>query len=465
MIIAPEQETIKRFGSLMDFLTFLAGRFFGFLCGWRVCVVVAERLVAARKDCSDSSFSVDLEMIRTGDEQVVVSDLWFDMMMNFAKERARLRGYRYEMQEYTRKRGQQFMENDYHMLAKQHVSQQVAFFLSEYGCGQYLQIQPAYYTLVGVDEGRLWAGPQGLRQFGDHARSYVAENKLVGDGLMHIYEQMVELPVGALAAVVSPTEQYQDYNSATDVINFFRKLGIDDEGNAIVEAQYFVLGRVLSTKERRFLHNLYYMFANEGRIGADEVPVDRLLLQGKKLAIQDPRRADVEVLVKRPNVFFASFIQGEEPLVELIHATSNYFEARFGDRLLTQDHSRMYPIVKGLAEGRQGELLAYLYDDNREDYYGVLRELWFTCQRRWALLHEKATHPLEHIQRIIGGDLMLGFWDGGPSDMVPHGTSGDWQFGGPWQEGDEKKKYCKTHECWYTGDVCPQCSRVIFSAN
>jgi hypothetical protein len=80
------------------------------------------------------------ERVRYGSEKVVASDSWLDLMMNFNKERAAMERFEREMENYYRKQEEAFDPGLAEYLKELHISMQAAFYLSEYGSGQFLQV-------------------------------------------------------------------------------------------------------------------------------------------------------------------------------------------------------------------------------------------------------------------------------------------------------------------------------------
>jgi hypothetical protein len=431
---------------------------------------------------------IDLDSMRSGNRDEPGSDRWLNVRMNFANELEGLNKCRANFDKETQYLPCEQRERLYLDLRQRLLRSQWKYFLSEFGCDKFLALQPPHESLISQDQGLYRVSWGGLRQFGDQSARYIEADEDVGLGLQYVYGGLWGKGIGAGAGVMSPTEKYRSHDSTIDVVDL---MFVFRQGNGVAEVtgQYLVLDQVLSTEERRFIHNLFGLLN-------DHLTIEDIARKSHKEVCQlvstdylqagDERlcgEGEVEMLVKRPNVFKGSGVRDESEIYDFDRHLDQIFEIRFGRHLINQMDIAMYPVINQLVNLYEEQLTKSLLDENESEYLGGLRELFCYCQVWWQILQEiqkislnhdsdnceiSATEILssveEHMWDIRQGLIMVGGFeimdDGGErfgTDQSSNVFEGN-RYQTPW--GFEKmKKYCQTHKKLYEGSHCPECKK------
>jgi hypothetical protein len=340
------------------------------------------------------------------------------------------------------------------------LADQWAYYLSEFGCDKFLSIQPPHTFEVGRANDALFVSPVGLKSFGDHARRFVESNQEVGEGLLQVYEHIWLNMAGSMAGVMSPTEMYQKYHSKTDVINVLGGIGVENN-MVLAQGQYLVLGKVLSDRERRFVHNLF------GKLGeglmmeslenmsyldlVEAIGVDRLdSFEGEG--------EEYEHLVEKPNLFFSPKIEWYEFAQQL----NAVFFKRFGKPLLEQTDIEMYPIIQVIVKQHAGNLFDLFTYKDKMGYYQELGRMAMRTQAMWKLIRGSKEGKVgeslydgvaDHYYKLQAGLIIAGFEIGFSDPLSGNGFDSPWGY-------DQMlgNIYCQKHEYWHSGS-CPKCAK------
>lgn len=320
---------------------------------------------------------------------------WIDQQMSFDREVAYLNSaeplFLARWQEKHPLDSLTETETAYHALAQLWLQSQITFFLTEFGAGKNLQIQPPYYLIVEEDKDGLFVSAANTRYFGDVASRFRDFDSDVGQGLEKIYARSQRHPDEFLGIVVSPTEKYREFGSSTDVINYFAHAFLADSDCAsnetLVLGCYLILNEILSNEQRAFIRNALACMTQDGHIAPDTVRLDAWLSSDEStwlpttpdIMVQHPHTGDTNPFI-RPSHF--------------MQWLSDIFSARFGKSLIKPAELGMYGYIEWLVNGRIEEAYAYLKEGRKEDYYHLLRLMLFESQAVWKLLAE-TTDPVE----------------------------------------------------------------------
>ncbi len=275
----------------------------------------------------------------------------------------------------------------YHELASLWLQSQITFFLTEFGAGKNLQIQPPYYLLVEHDDDGMFVSAANTRYFGDVASRFRDFNSQVGIGLEKVYEGSEEHQENFLGIVVSPTEKYQDFGSTTDVINFFAHAFLADttevSNEGLVLGCYLILNEILSNQQRAFIRNALTSMSEDGGINPDAVRTDAWLSSDEASWLP----ANPDIMVQHPHIGRHNPFENSAHFMRWL---SDNFEQRFGKELIRPAEIAMYGYIEWLVQQNINEAYQLIKTGNKSDYYDLLRMMLFESQAVWKLLSETA---------------------------------------------------------------------------
>jgi hypothetical protein len=290
-------------------------------------------------------------------------------------------------------------EAAYHNLAQLWLQTQITFFLTEFGAGKNLQIQPPYYLLVEHDENGMYVSAANTRYFGDVASRFRDFNSQVGVGLEKIYIGSEAFQESFLGVVISPTEKYQDFGSTTDVINFFAHAFLADTKEAsnesLVLGCYLILNEILSNEQRTFIRNALAEMSIDGHISPHEVRTDAWLSSDE--AHWHPTHTDI--MVQHPHIGNHNPFENPSHFMQWI---SDKFQQRFDKALVKPAEIAMYGFIEWLVQQHINEAYRLLKAGNKSDYYDLLELMLFESQAVWKLLTVTNTEKLD----LIGKDFV-----------------------------------------------------------
>lgn len=269
---------------------------------------------------------------------------------------------------------------------------QLFFYLTEYGAGKKLPIQPSYWGELHPSDDGLRVFTPNLHDYGDQKESYVSFDgidEVVRKGLDAIYENLNGMDVGEGMFRVSPSEFYKQFGSKNDVVEFYRISKIYEDGRREFEARYLVLDRVLSREERLFLaNNCYGSFENIPQTTGNErvsYSIDNLALNPQKIRLEDV----------------------DDSILLMMWEMVNRFEAKFQTSLVKDTDFVMYEkIMKRVSENLPSYLDLLMAKEIYATWY-LLKSMMFGSQRDWAML--RGIDPARHIHDIEDGQFVIGF--------------------------------------------------------
>lgn len=343
-------------------------------------MVVREREKGQFQEESFSGFSVTEADMSQG------SDDWFRKVYSVLAESAGIERVSERLSREGRK-------SEFRSIIEDWVSTQTFFFLTEYGAGKRLQVQPPYLAdLIPNKNGEVDVYAFNLRDYGNQKDSYVDFSGIdvaVREGLNRIYSQLATMDENEGMIRLSPSEFYKDFGSHYDVVEFYRVRKVKDDGSRVIEGRYLVLEKVLSQQERLFLINL----ANsevKGVLSFDETQL--LDYSADNLAL-NPRKIE--------------YPQTEDPIFRLMEHLAGAFEKEFDSSLLASTDFYMYERIMDRVKAHIGLLVDLLLLGNEKTVINLLRNMMFESQYEWA--ESKGINPDDHIQKILDGDILLGF--------------------------------------------------------
>lgn len=314
---------------------------------------------------------------------------------------------------------------------------QVESFLTEFGVGEALSIQPSYWFELQSIDGDHQVFSLNIPEYGEQSESYVSVEGFphaTGEGLISAYRLLSSADAGDGVIIVSPTEFYEEYGSRYDVANLFRVVEVRDDGYRLVEGRFLLLNGGLTSYERAFLLNWHDL---EARVSAD---------------------ASAHEIVRRPQRFhYREQILDEEDPIAAHAAFINYvFKQQFGKDLLGGDNDMaMYETVRELVDRRLHSLHQFLLVGDKERFIGSLRGMMFGSQREWA--RERGIDPEAHIQDILFGRVSVGGIH--PITGLPVDDGLDSMLNGIESCGEVGSKHCAEHGD-YEGKACPECRKL-----
>jgi len=431
--------------------------------------------------------------VKNADEHKSGSDAFLDKVLNYQKECQAIYRFMLNFNQQNHQLSETELEQSFDALLTKWLTKQIEFTLSENGCEKYLQVQPSYeFTVIKNPQGHEVL-MKGLDEYGDLSLGYIEENRRVGKGLQSLYTLFASdaASVNLWAGILSPTEEYQDYVSTTDVINLWHVVTHESNRTEAV-GKYLILNQVLNTTERRFIHNLFYGL-NHGIFTIEELQslnsnqliskicTDRLMTDTAKTGIEP----EYQTLITCPNSFTHQG-SGEDELYTFTKQLDSVFTARFGKKLISTKDMQMYPLVRKLAQEYIPEIKSILLEDRGKDaYYRVIRRMIYHCQALWALTQEADENLSsqyhftpgsyefmeEHLRLLADGIIFAGFESGSGAF-----NENNWDFSfNLMQDGIHEsnqlpiysnrplgwEKKTKTNQCKshgeYEGDSCQKC--------
>ena len=316
---------------------------------------------------------------------------WLDQQMSFDREVAYLRDaypiFFPRWQERHPTDSTPETQAAYHELAQLWLQSQITFFLTEFGAGKNLQIQPPYYLLVEHDEDGMYVSSANTRYFGDVASRFRDFNSQVGIGLEKIYLGSQAYGDQFLGIVVSPTEKYQDFGSTTDVINFFAHAFLADtkgtSNEALVLGCYLILNEILTQEQRAFIRNALATMSHDAQFTPDTVRTDAWLSSDKASWLP----ANPDIMVQHPHI--GDHNPFDNPS-HFIHWISDKFQQRFGKVLIRPAELAMYGYIEWLVQLQINRAYELLQAGQKDAYYELLRSLLFESQAVWKLLTQSS---------------------------------------------------------------------------
>lgn len=317
---------------------------------------------------------------------------WLDQQMSFDREVAYLRDaypiFFPRWQERHPTDSTPETQAAYHELAQLWLQTQITFFLTEFGAGKNLQIQPPYYLIVENDDNGMYVSAANTRYFGDVASRFRDFNSQVGIGLEKIYLGSQAYGDQFLGIVVSPTEKYQDFESTTDVINFFAHAFLaDTEGSShesLVLGCYLILNEILTHEQRAFIRNALATMSHDGQITPDTVRTDAWLSSDEESWLP----ANPDIMVQHPHI--GNNNPFDSP-AHFMHWLSNAFQERFSITLVKPAEIAMYGYIEWLVHQHINEAYQLLKTNNESAYYDLLQLMLFESQAVWKLLTATAS--------------------------------------------------------------------------
>lgn len=391
---------------------------------------------------------------------------WLDQQMSLDREAAYLRDaypiFMARWQDEHPDNTKLETEAAYRELAQLWLQTQITFFLTEFGAGKNLQIQPPYYLIVEEDEDGLFVSAANTRYFGDVASRFRDFNSQVGIGLEKIYSGSEVFQEHFLGVVVSPTEEYQDFGSTTDVINFFAHAFLADSGCApnesLVLGCYLILNEVLSNEQRAFIRNALAAMTSHAEIIPDTVRTDAWLSSDATSWL--PTNPDI--MVQHPHIGDHNPFENPAHFMSWI---SDIFQQRFEKDLIEPAQITMFGYIEWLTQQTINEAYQFVKTGDKPGYYKLLRNLLFESQAVWKLLTETSQLPTtvdsvatgwsikapganyatwsdrlidsmsQHLWAVRSGNFAIG-------GIHPSTGEGLWQFWDP------------VANDWFGGDVC-----------
>lgn len=332
-------------------------------------------------------------------------------------------------------------ESEFREVVTKWVGTQVFFFLTEFGAGKTLSLQPTYQSELLEEEGEVVAYAFNIRDYGDQKKSQISFegiDEAVRLGLSRIYSLLGELPENHGLVRVSPTEFYKDFNSSYDVVELYRVVSVREDGSRVMEGRYVVLDGVLSREERMFVANIHtgYDLVN-GVVGTDGEVVE----YSHTNLVMNPQR-----------VVYDS--RSEDPTLLHVKDLNNLFRNKFGRDLVKEIDIEMYHKIDHRVKENIEDLVELLMCNDRLGYVAKLKGMMFESQKEWAV--SKGIDPVWHMNEIIAGRFAVGFEIGGFGESVWDPVAKKWYDGG----GVDGKKHCFVHEEDYWGERCPRCLPV-----
>lgn len=274
---------------------------------------------------------------------------------------------------------------------------QIYYFLTEFGAGRLLPIQPSYQAEIEVDEdGRFSVYALNLQDYGEQKRSYVSFDGVdvaVRDGLVTAYSTLSTMNPGEGLFRLSPSEYYTAFGSTYDVIEFYRVVEKKESGGRLIEGRYLILDRILSSQERTFIVNQNDVSGGAFITNTSGTEIIRStpesIVRNPQMTIYEPTSAD--------------------PILDKIWQVASSYTAAYGKPLVSETDFFMYEkIQERVAENMPLilELCSKSQVDDRE-MIALLRSMMFSSQKQWAEM--KGLDPDEHIQKIIDGEIVIGF--------------------------------------------------------
>jgi hypothetical protein len=321
---------------------------------------------------------------------------WLDQQMSFDREAtylndAKPRFYARWKEKHTSDTTTN-TEAAYHDLARRWLQTQITFFLTEFGAGKNLQIQPPYYLIVEHDADGMFVSAANTRYFGDVSSRFRDFNSQVGVGLEKIYIGSEVFRESFLGVVISPTEKYQDFGSTTDVINFFAHAFLADTKEAANESLvlgcYLILNEILSNEQRSFIRNALAEMSIEGHISPHEVRSDAWLSSDEESWLP----ANPNIMVQHPHI--GNNNPFDSP-AHFMHWLSDTFQERFAITLIKPAEIAMYGYIEWLVQQHMSDAYQFLKTDNKSAYYDLLQLMLFESQAVWKLLSETTSDTIK----------------------------------------------------------------------
>lgn len=339
-------------------------------------------------------------------------------------------------------------------IAQRWLRTQIELGLNEFGVGK-PRMMPSYYFVLRPNQGDSYkVAPLNTFEFVDLNQSFVGFDTTVGVGLQQIYNLAFEADYGTGIARVSSSELYQQFNSLTDVIEFYQVVDGDSQ-EKIVEGRYVLVGRRLANYERAFVHN-YLAQRNSGFNQSQQILTESIMTNtGQELPVS------AQILIQNP-VKFDFGNTHESNISHIVEELNFAFETRFGSQLIEQSGVEMYQVISEKVDLLIDELFMAAFSGDKKTYRQIIGNLLTQLQIRWAEFNRPDISPQTHLYDVIWGRFPMVF---------AHATSGEnlWQFGNPitnqWYFGDAcgggefGQKWCKKCERSYTGKTCSKCDK------
>jgi len=308
------------------------------------------------------------------------------------------------------------------------LTNQVEFFLTEFGVGEPLVIQPSYFLKIIKAGGEVKVGLLDVDEYGNQAGSFENTDgfpEAIAKGLRRANEMLAEAKKGEGVVILSPTDFYQDFGSKYDVMNLFRVMEIGDDGSRVVEGRFLLLNGGLDSAERVFLLNWHN----------DQVNI--------------PLEATPDLIVSSPQQFSygEDVLEKSDPMIKHTEMLRLNFRQRFNKDLLKGEVDwSSYERVKRLVGGQIHLLRELLLVREESGFVNKLKSMMIESQRLWA--ETNWIDPDIHIAAIFTGQLQLGGIHPLTKESDPFANS----------DGVENSvKKCRKCQSEYLGSGCPHC--------
>lgn|SRR3989344_3427202 len=356
------------------------------------------------------------------DQLIPGSEAWFRKVFPVLAEKAGIDRVREHLTQEDR-------ESDLRGLVEEWVGAQAFFFLTEFGAGKRLPVQPSYLAEIVTQTNEPEVYAFNLRDYGNQKKSYVdfdGVHPFVRKGLSRIYGGLAMMAENEGMIRVSPSEFYTNFGSHYDVVEFYRIREVREDNSRLMEGRYMVLDRKLSKEERLFLVN--GMQDDRGTVpafdGTNDLPYS------------------IENLVLNPRM--VSYTRGSDPVLDFMVSMSAEFNHRFGEPLVHSMDFHMYETIASRVADKASALVDLLLEGSEQQVIDLLRTMMFDSQREWAVYNN--LDPDLHVQRILDGEIEIGF------EMA---TTGD-PLLNTWFDTIVAERYCEMHAKYYHGN-CPDC--------
>lgn len=405
-----------------------------------------------------AGFRFDRSLIPQGN---YASDRFIDQYLPLEKESASLqeiwRKFRHQRSgdlDLERNKTESELWSEFAQMAKKWLSTQFELALNEFGVGR-PRMMPSYFFVVAPKEnGGYKVAPFNTFEFLDMSQSFVDYDTKVGVGLERIYQLAYDSQPGMGLARYSSSELYKQFNSLTDVVEFYQV--VDGDGQEkVVEGRYLLLGRKLTSEQKAFVHN--YLALRNTLKGQDAgIPTDVILS-----TTNDRLPPTAETLIQNPTSFDFGLYHSAN-ISDLVEELNYAFERKFGHLLVEQTGVELFQIIEAKIAHIIDELFMATVNRDQITYKHIIGQLLTELQLIWAQTNRPEVKPTEHLYEVIWGQFPMVF---------AHATTGEnlWLFGNPvtnqWYFGNAcggselGSKWCKKCERFYSGSSCSKCDK------